>query len=74
MPLSTKQCNKGKMRLSLCLDNGIFCFILLISSNIFLGNISDAWALTRGTPYDDLSSSDVSSSNITEAAGLEPKI
>jgi Ca2+-binding RTX toxin-like protein len=71
MPLLTKQCNNGKMTLSLCLNNGVFCFILLVSSIMFLGNVSDAWALTRGTPYDDLLSSDMRSSNITEVAGAE---
>jgi Ca2+-binding RTX toxin-like protein len=56
--------NNRKMRSSLFLGIGITCSVLLFASSIiFLGVDKNAWALIRGTPYDDLLTSDMNNNN-----------
>jgi Ca2+-binding RTX toxin-like protein len=61
--------NNRKIRSSLVLGTGITCSILLLfgSSIIFLSDDKDAWAIIRGTPYDDLLTSDMSNNNASQA-------
>lgn len=84
---SIKCYRNRKMQIPLYFAGGVVCFVLLlllVSSINFVSNNDNAWALIRGTPYDDLLTSDMSDDNnndnqtnemaVTEATGAEQRL